>query len=77
MELRLEGTFVNELGPVVEEAAEEVEKWSEYFTWVAIASKLAGMTAIKHPHLYLQIAYMSDGTWKKGPGRPDITILNH
>ena len=77
MELTLEGALVDELRAMMKKAAEQVEKRSEDRTWATIASELATATIIEHPHLNLQIAYMSYGTRKEGPRRPDATILDH
>ena len=77
MELTLEVALVDELRTMMKEAAEQVEKWSEDFTWAAIASKLATSTPTEDPHLYLQIANVTDGTWEEGPGRPDVATLDH
>ena len=77
MELALEGTLVEELRPMMKEAAEQVEKRAEDCTWAAVAPKLVATILTEDPHFYFQIAYVGDGTWKKSPSRPNAITLDH
>ena len=77
MELALEGALVEELRSMMEEAAEQVEKRAEDCTWAAVAPKLVTTILTEDSHLYFQITYVSDGTWKKSPSRPNSTTLDH
>lgn len=61
----------------MKEAAEQVEKRSEDWTWTTITSKLIAATVVEESYLNLQIANVSDGAREKSPGRPDVTVSNH